>query len=382
MTTPLPTQTFPLNRETLSDARNDRLFFAQVREDPLVELQALQVRPTDRCAIISSGGCTALSVLAEGAGEVVAVDLNRSQNHLVELKAAAVATLAARETVCFLGGWQASERSREKQYAVMRPLLSDPAARYWDQRVKYVRNGVLSSGRSEQFLSVAMFLIRHFVHSDARIRRLFATRTLEEQRRYYDSEWNNRRWRLLLRTLVNRASFRKTLHPSFFEHVENPSFAKYFQGVIEHVMAEVPVGNNYFFHQIMTGFYANERDEQRPPYLQESRHPALQAAMPRLNIVDGSFGAFLETQADASIDVFSLSNIFEWMDATAIDDLFGEIVRTAAPGARMVFRNFVGWTEIPERHRDRIVENRELGDRLIARDRSGMQRRAAVCTFQ
>ena len=36
---------------------------------------------------VSSGGCTALSLLAAGAGRVHAVDLNTTQNHVVELKA-------------------------------------------------------------------------------------------------------------------------------------------------------------------------------------------------------------------------------------------------------------------------------------------------------
>ena len=32
----------------------------------------------------------------------------------------------------------------------------------------------------------------------------------------------------------------------------------------------------------------------------------------------------------------------------------GEVARTARPGARVVFRNFVGWTEVPERWRNVI----------------------------
>jgi len=59
--------------------------------------------------------------------------------------------------------------------------------------------------------------------------------------------------------------------------------------------------------------------------------------------------------------------------------LMGEIVRVATPGARLVFRNFVGWTEVPPQWRDVIVEDRERGERLIQRDRSMMQRRFAVC---
>src|SRR5438067_648777 len=74
-------------------ARIDRLFFAQVREDPIVELEALDPGPNDRVVVISSGGCTALSLLAAGAGRVDAVDLNATQNHIVELKVAVLRRL-------------------------------------------------------------------------------------------------------------------------------------------------------------------------------------------------------------------------------------------------------------------------------------------------
>ena len=89
-------------RVSLPGVVHDRLFFAQVREDPHAELAALQPGPDDEVVVVSSGGCTALSLLAAGAGRVVAVDLNATQNHMVELKTAAT-TLGARDAVAFLG---------------------------------------------------------------------------------------------------------------------------------------------------------------------------------------------------------------------------------------------------------------------------------------
>src|SRR5271165_5930389 len=97
-----PTLTACKRRE-VPGARNDRLFFAQVREDPAVETEALELGAADTAVVVSSGGCTALSLLAHGAGHVIAVDLNRSQNDLVELKAAAVRRLDQERAVRFLG---------------------------------------------------------------------------------------------------------------------------------------------------------------------------------------------------------------------------------------------------------------------------------------
>ena len=80
-------------RLTLPASIDGRLFFAQVREDPRLELELLHPGPNDSIVVVGSGGCTALSLLAAGAGSVTSVDVNRTQNHLIELKLAAIATL-------------------------------------------------------------------------------------------------------------------------------------------------------------------------------------------------------------------------------------------------------------------------------------------------
>src|SRR5262245_14317169 len=78
-------------RERGGDSHTGRLFFATVREDPQIEVELLQPQLPGRIVVVGSAGCTALSLLAHsaqglGACQVVAVDSNRSQNHLTEIK--------------------------------------------------------------------------------------------------------------------------------------------------------------------------------------------------------------------------------------------------------------------------------------------------------
>jgi S-adenosylmethionine-diacylglycerol 3-amino-3-carboxypropyl transferase len=119
-----------------------------------------------------------------------------------------------------------------------------------------------------------------------------------------------------------------------------------------------------------------------PPYLDPRHADTVTSASSRLTLVDGSYTAYLRTLPDASVHGFALSNILEWFTPELTDELFTEVVRTAVPGARFVFRNFVGWTEVPERWRKTVVEDRPYGDELIKRDRSAVQRRIAVCTVK
>ena len=368
-----------IQRVTLPDARPDNLFFAQVREDPLLEIEALRPAEGQTIVVVSSGGCTALSLLASGTGRVVGVDLNPVQNHLVELKAQAVAALEPPETVGFLGGSPMDEVARLGIYERLAPRLSPAARHWWDARPKAIGGGLLDAGVTERFIGLIMKVLRVGIHPPSRIRRLLACRTVDEQRAFYDREWDTRRWRLLFDVLLNRAVFRKAYHPAFFEHVENPSFARHFRRLAEHALTQVPVSTNYFVHHMLTGSYPSGVPGGLPPYLDPSGAARVTTDLDRLLLVDAGYTAYLRTLPPRSVDGFALSNICEWFTPEQIDELFAEVVRTAAPGATLVFRNFVGWTEVPDRWHGAVTEDRELGDRLMPRDRSAVQRRIAVC---
>ena len=375
----IQTRVTSARRISLPSAVDDRLYFAQVREDPCLELEGLDVGPNDTVAIVGSGGCTALSLLAAGAGHVTAVDMNRSQNHLVELKLAAICVLPRNETLSFLGATGGTAIDRIDAYAALRSRLTPAASTYWDARLQAIAKGVLTAGVTESFIRAIIAALRVFVHSRSRIDRMLACETLDEQRALFDREWNTVRWRAYFRLLLNRGVFRRTYDPAFFTHLERPSFAEHFRRSAEHALVGLPVRDNYFLHHMLRERYPVDVDGGVPPYLSPAGYETIAGSSQRFALADGTMTEFLRTLPDGSVSVFSLSNICEWLAPNDVEQLFAEIVRTAMPGARLCFRNFVGWTEVPERFRDVVVEDRALGERLTPRDRSVVLRRVAIC---
>jgi S-adenosylmethionine-diacylglycerol 3-amino-3-carboxypropyl transferase len=65
------------------------LVYAQIWEDPEVDLAALELGPTSRVVAIASGGCNAMSYLVADPACVQAVDLNPAHVALLKLKLAA-----------------------------------------------------------------------------------------------------------------------------------------------------------------------------------------------------------------------------------------------------------------------------------------------------
>ncbi|WP_144124183.1 DUF3419 family protein [Catellatospora sichuanensis] len=357
-----------VRRTELTGAVDDRLYFAQVREDPELEIAAFTGRWDGPIAVVSSAGCTALSLLAAGAAEVVGVDVNRTQNHLVELKAAAVAHLSPGSALGLLGGVPMAPDARRLAYGQIRGALTAGARGYWDAHPQAIVGGVLQAGVTERLMRLIARSLR-VVHP-RRIGTLLALRTLDQQREFYRRDWDTFGWRLLFQVLCNRLVLRRTYDERFFAHVEDPSYARHFRQVAEHTLTDLHIGGNYFLHHLLTGGYPVGC---HPPYLEA------EVPVDRLCLVDGTFTDYLRTRPDRSMAGFALSNICEWLSAAEIDELFTEIVRTARPGARLVFRNFVGWTEVPPRWRHAVREDRARGEELMRTDRSLCQRRFAIC---
>ena len=378
LTAPDHPGTHRVQRVALSSAIDDRLYFAQVREDPTLELEVIAPGPNDHVVVVGSGGCTALSMVAVGAGHVSAVDLNRTQGHLIELKATAISGLSRWDALAFLGACDCLSGERLDMYAALRPHLSFRARAYWDSHRTAISSGVLAAGVTEQFIRLLARTIRLVVRPRSGLERMLLCETIDAQRGLFAREWNTIRWRAFFHLLLNRAVFRRTYDSGFFDHLERPSFAEHFRRRAEHALTELPVRGNYFLHHMITGEYDVEHDAV-PPYLTEAGCEAISASTERLTLIDGAMTDYLRSLANQSVSGFALSNICEWLPPDDLDALFVEIIRTATPNAVVCFRNFVGWTDVPGRFRRIVVEDRALGNRLIARDRSVVQRRFAVC---
>ena len=66
------------------------LVYPQIWEDPLVDLEALSLKPDEHLVAIASGGCNILSYLAKSPIRITAVDLNPAHVALNRLKLAAI----------------------------------------------------------------------------------------------------------------------------------------------------------------------------------------------------------------------------------------------------------------------------------------------------
>src|SRR5438270_11491487 len=72
----------------------DGLVYNQIWEDPVVDLEALQLQSHHRLITIASGGCNVLNYLTAGPERIIAVDLNPNHIALTRVKLQALEHLA------------------------------------------------------------------------------------------------------------------------------------------------------------------------------------------------------------------------------------------------------------------------------------------------
>lgn len=363
-------------RLRLAGAEDGRLFFGEVLEDPALEVAWLRPRAGRRLVVVGSGGCTAFALLAAGAGEVVSVDRNATQHHLVELKLAALA-LPADDALRFLGGIPAPARRRTSTYALLRDALSPAARAYWDARPGDVRRGAIRSAVTERFLGPLAKLVRAAAVPRARILRLRACSGTAEQQALFASEWNTWRWRGLFPLLLNRWILRRALDPAFFRQLPPEGLSAHFRAKLEHGLRDLPAAGNYFLDRLLLGRYLPGGP--RPVHATTAGVRALRQARGRLSLVDGTMTAYLRTCPDASVHGFALSNICEWLEPAEVDALFAEVARAAVPGAPVCVRNFVGAAHVPAAWRDVVREDGRASARLGDGDRSLVNRTFHAC---
>jgi S-adenosylmethionine-diacylglycerol 3-amino-3-carboxypropyl transferase len=344
-----------------------RLLFAQCWEDPVLNVAALRPQPGQTLLSVTSGGCNSLSLAVAGYRRVIAVDLNPAQSALLELKIAGARTLAHREYLELLG--VRPSPGRAALYRRTRAALPAPARDYWDRQGGAIDRGLLTAGRYERYLGAFRALLGGLVGRD-RVARLFRLRSLDEQRRFYDEEWDTRRWRLFFRLFFSRAILGLGgLDRAFFTYVEDiPDFGAHFLGRARHVLTEVPIRDNYFLAQICLGRYLDERA--LPPYLLPENFAALRAAAERVEVVTGELGSVLSGLPDESVDAFNFSNCFEWVAPATFEGMLRQTHRAARPGARLCYWNLLVRRSHPPALDPLFAPEPELAGRLLARDRA------------
>jgi S-adenosylmethionine-diacylglycerol 3-amino-3-carboxypropyl transferase len=360
------------------------LVYPQIWEDPVVDLEALELAPGERLIAIASGGCNVLSYLAAAPVQVTAVDLNRAHVALNKLKVAALSHLPDYPAFCRFFAEADGRANIDAYFSHLRPHLDAATRKYWEsrdrlgrRRIGYFGSNVYRHGLLGGFIGAGHLLAR--LHG-ANPRRLLAAKCRNEQRRIFERELAPLFKKRHIRWLLDRPSalFGLGIPPSQFTALKGAqaSMADVLHARLERLACDFDLADNYFAWQAFGRRYASGGGGPLPLYLQRENFDTLRARAGDVAVVHASFTEHLAGLPAASLDAYVLLDAQDWMTDQQLGALWTEIVRTARPGARVIFRTAGEETILPGRVADAILArftyDREACRQLTAKDRSSI----------
>ncbi|MFD8375533.1 DUF3419 family protein [Streptomyces sp. NPDC059688] len=111
-------------------------------------------------------------------------------------------------------------------------------------------------------------------------------------------------------------------------------------------------------------------------------YPGLATRADRLVLRHGDVRQRLRAEPAGGIDRFALSNVADWLTPAGWHALLAEVVRTAAPGARVLACSRRRRLEVPSGLRERLRPDRRLERTLLGADRIRYFRSLTVLTVQ
>ncbi|MDI6028225.1 DUF3419 family protein [Corticibacterium sp. UT-5YL-CI-8] len=362
-----------------------KLVYAQIWEDPAVDMEALEIKPGNRIVTIASGGCNALSYLIADPERIEAVDLNTAHIAFNRLKLAALKHLPDYDAFYRFYGNAAEAGNIDAYRRSIRAHLDAESSAYWDGRTLTGRRRISIFSRH---------LYRHgllgvFIGAAHRAARLYGVdpsrmldaRDMTEQRRLFDETLAPLFEKRAIRWAMSRKSslFGLGIPPQQYDALATAGHGE-MAGVLrqrlEKLACDFPFSDNYFAWQAFGRGYSPAHDGPLPPYLMRGNFEAVRARADRLSVVNASFTDFLAAKSAASVDRFILLDAQDWMSDDQLNALWSEITRTAAPGARVIFRTAAEPSLLPGRVDAAILDcwdyRREQSQRLHARDRSSI----------
>jgi len=285
-----------------------KLVYAQIWEDPAIDMEALEMGPQTRLVAIASGGCNVLSYLTADPARIFAVDLNAAHIALNRLKICAVRKLPNHAAFHRFFGAADDRRNVNAYDRYLRPHLDAATRRYWDGRSLIGRRRIAMFGRGFYRHGLLGRCIG-FAHLVARLhgrnpRALLAAGSCTQQRETFER--------------VLAPLFERGLVPFILDHrislyglgippaqyaalKEGARMSEVVRGRLQRLACDFDIKDNYFAWQAFNRGYAPGQAGPLPPYLQPASFETIRARAGRVELQQASFTDFLERQPAASL---------------------------------------------------------------------------------
>lgn len=337
--------------ETLFSLTFRGFVYPQIWEDPEVDLEALGIEKNkSRIMTIASGGCNVMNYLTEEPEAVRAIDLNPAHVALTRLKLCAAKHLPDYDSFFAFFGHADKKQNIDNYYQYIAPNLDPFSRKYWEgwspihgRRINYFRKNIYQFGILGRFIG-AVHLLSKIYGEDPRD--ILKAKTLKEQGEAFDRTLGPIFDKKIVKMICNMppALYGLGIPPSQFDELNTAAkndggdMASLLKSRLRRLACDFPIESNYFAWQAFGRGYDKLNKKAVPRYLTEENYNKIKKLSDRVEVHNTLITNFLQSQAQASLDCFVFLDAQDWMTDQQLRDLWNEVLRTAGPGARIIFR--------------------------------------------
>jgi S-adenosylmethionine-diacylglycerol 3-amino-3-carboxypropyl transferase len=361
------------------------LVYAQIWEDPEVDLEALAITPDSHVVTIASGGCNVLSYLTANPKAITAVDLNTAHIALNRLKLAAGKHLPDHAAFHRFFGQANRPENIEAYMDYVAPYLDETSRRYWEgrdpmgrQRIKGFTKGFYKRGLLGGFIGFAHLLAKLYGIDP---KEMLEAKSIEEQRAVFETRLAPFFEKKFIRWLLDQPAslFGLGIPPAQYESLaaDDPKgIREVVKRRLEKLACDFELSDNYFAWQAFGRGYGEGPAAPLPPYLKPENYDDVVARIDRVEVRHMNMADYLDSMPEASLDRYILLDAQDWMTDAQLTRLWTAITRTAKPGARVLFRTAAAPSLLPGRVPDAILDRWDYAEAesldYTRRDRSAI----------
>ncbi len=298
--------------------------------EPAVATTALAVTPGARVLAICGAGEVAFSLAAAGAA-VHAVDVRQAQLAYARLVLAGVVALPPASTRSMLG--MAHFGRRLWFYHHVRAALDEGSRDFWDAHEGALRLGVVDQGSVERRVATLRARVLPLAVPASVLARVLAAQTMDEQRQLFRERWDTWRWHGALRMAFAPLALASVGLNSPRLAAVRADYATPFADRVRRVFDTVHVGRHPGLRWALTGI---SDDQHAPTWLESARYEALRAGAAGIAFVHGRLLDALRDPPVGGWNAYFLADALDELSPDAAAEVLENVVRSAAPGARVV----------------------------------------------
>ena len=307
------------------------IHYSNCHEDSAFVLEQIKNQPK-RILSIASALVNCLAMLLLAPDEIVAIDSNDTQIYLCRLKQCGIKYLDYESFLVLIG---IAEGDSKDCYEKIREHLDEETRDYFDSHIYLISDvKLVHCGRFEYYFSVFKNKVLPLIHSKRTITSFMNAEDITRQRELYRKTFNNLRFKLMFKLFFSEAVMKQV--------GRDKEYFRYNKGSLSTLLKrkfEVCVENNLNLHNPYLQYIVFNNFSALPVYLKRENFEFIKRNIDKLTIKKADFSQAVNEVK--KYDFMYLSDIFEYMDISVMEEMSKAISNSLADGGEVMFFNMM-----------------------------------------